>query len=83
MSQTQYSSANNPNVHSNTLGGSKDSTPIVFHSPEIAGNNGGVASITDTTSSDLNSTAGTNKGPAGAGAAKQVSVAGVRFSNPS
>lgn len=75
--------ATSNNTHSNTLcgnGGSGAATPLVFHSPDAAGQASGIASVNDTSSSDANSSAAVNKGPQAK--AVQVTVSGCRFSNP-
>jgi hypothetical protein len=71
--------SNNTHIAANSLNG------VLLHNPDLGNNaNGGIATSTDTTLSDMNSAAAQNKGANSQGKAVQVTVAGsVRFSNPS
>ena len=76
---TKENLATSNNVHSNTLGGTV--ATIILHNADVAGQAGGIASVNDTTSSDLVSAAALNKGSQSKSV--QVTVAGnVRVSNP-
>jgi hypothetical protein len=74
------STTNNTHIAANNLGG------VLMHNPDLGNtSNGGVATSTDTTASDANSSSAQAKGtPNSQGKVVQVTVAGsVRFSNPS